>query len=236
MILDPFLTAKWKYLVMINYEIDPSVLVPFTPQGTKVDLWNGKAYVSLVGFMFLDTCVKGFPVPFHRNFEEVNLRFYVKKDDRRGVVFIKEIVPKWAIAYLARRLYNENYTSLPMKHHIEQKETAISAEYAWQFNKRWQRMSLQCQGEPYLPIAGSEEEFITEHFWGYSTQRDKGIMEYQVEHPRWRIWKAQQCYVDVEMKDLYGAAFAPFLENKPASAFLAEGSDVVVSKGRALVL
>lgn len=229
----PFLTAQWKYLAMINYEIDKSILNPFIPQGTEIDLWKGKAYISLVGFMFLDTRVKGFTIPFHRNFEEVNLRFYVRKneDGRRGVVFIKEIVPRQAIAYLARRLYNENYVALPMKHQIIVEQSTVSAKYQWKFNEKWHSMALQCKGEPYFPLAESEEEFITEHYWGYSIQRDGRTMEYQVKHPPWRIWKAEDFNVTVDMESLYGPAFAPFLQTRPASVFLAEGSDIQVFKG-----
>ncbi|MFA6916785.1 MAG: DUF2071 domain-containing protein [Parachlamydiales bacterium] len=233
MALEPFLSAKWKYLAMINYEIDPSILTPFIPQGTQIDLLNGKAYVSLVGFMFLDTFIRGFPIPFHRDFEEVNLRFYVKKNDdgRRGVVFIKEIVPRWGIAYIARRFYNEKYVALPMKHLINKQTTHISVEYQWEFKGKWQKIALQCQGEPHPLISGSEEEFMSEHYWGYSVQRDGGTLEYQVEHLPWRIWNAELCDVAVDMESLYGPVFAPFLEEKPASSFLAEGSDVLVYKG-----
>jgi uncharacterized protein YqjF (DUF2071 family) len=99
-----FLTAEWRNLAMLNYEVDQSLLLPFVPSGTTLDQWEGKTYVSLVGFRFLKTRVLGLPVPFHTNFDEVNLRFYVRRriagDVRRGVVFIREIVPRWAIASL----------------------------------------------------------------------------------------------------------------------------------------
>lgn len=230
-----FLSAKWKYLVMINYEIDPSILSSYIPRGTQLDFWNGKAYISLVGFMFLDTTVRGFSIPFHKNFEEVNLRFYVKKADttegeRRGVAFIKEIVPRLGIAHVARIFYNEKYVALPMQHHIEHNPTKITSEYQWKFNKKWQKIGIVCQGTPQLPLKDSEAEFITEHYWGYSIQRNGDTMEYQVKHPQWRIWKGVQCEISVDMKALYGSSFAPFLE-KPVSSFLAEGSEVSVFKG-----
>src|SRR5471030_2395832 len=137
-----FLTAEWLYLAMLNYEIDPALLARFVPTGTELDFWNGKSYVSIVGFLFRDACVIGIPIPFHRHFEEVNLRFYVrrKSDDgwRRGVVFIKELVPRKAIAFIARKFYNENYVALPMSHRIEKFQAEIkSASYFWQFNG-WQ--------------------------------------------------------------------------------------------------
>jgi len=235
----PFLSAKWQHLVMINYEIDPSVLIPFIPKGTEIDLWNGKAFISLVGFMFLDTYVKGISIPFHRDFEEVNLRFYIKKcsspeGERRGVAFIKEIVPRWGIACLARLLYNEKYVSLPMHHLIELKSSHITAEYQWKYNDKWQYIQVSCQGDPQYPLKGSEANFIAEHYWGYSTLRDGNTMEYQVQHPPWRIWKADHYTIDVDMKNLYGSPFTSFLEKPPASVFLAEGSEVQVFKGKKL--
>src|SRR5271154_358899 len=134
-----FLTAEWRWLAMLNYEIDPTALSLFVPAGTELDFWNGKACVSLVGFLFRDVRIGGIPIPFHRHFEEVNLRFYVRRkaEDgwRRGVVFIKELVPRKAIAVVARKFYNENYIALPMSHRIEKNQDEIkSVSYAWQFN------------------------------------------------------------------------------------------------------
>ena len=121
-----FLKADWKHLLMLNYEIDPTILQPHVPVGTELDLFKGRCLVSMVGFMFLNTRLKGVPIPFHRNFEEVNLRFYVKRVEgsgdeqevKRGVVFIKEIVPKPALSLVARVFYNENYVTHPMEHHL----------------------------------------------------------------------------------------------------------------------
>src|SRR3954468_20670393 len=118
-----FLAAEWRYLAMLNYQVDPAILHPHLPRGTELDIWNGRHYISLVGFRFLNTRVLGVPIPFHRNFEEVNLRFYVRRKGpegwRRGVVFIAEIVPRFAIAAVARLFYNENYVALPTRHKLD---------------------------------------------------------------------------------------------------------------------
>src|SRR6185295_4061969 len=112
-----FLTAEWRYLAMLNYEIDPAVLSPLVPRGTELGRWNGKTFVSMVGFLFLNTRVMVLSIPFHCDFEEINLRCYVRHRAadgwRRGVVFVKEIVPRAAIAWTARWLYDENYVALP---------------------------------------------------------------------------------------------------------------------------
>ena len=110
----PFLTASWTDLVILNYEVPPAVVLPLVPRGTELDIWQGQALVSLVGFLFTDTRVRGLAIPWHRHFEEVNLRFYVRRrvasaPDRRAVVFVRELVPRYAIAAIARFLYNEPY-------------------------------------------------------------------------------------------------------------------------------
>src|ERR1700733_8877671 len=139
-----FLSAEWRYLVMLNYEVDPALLSPDVPAGTNLDFYDGKTFVSVVGFMFLSTKVLGLSIPMHRDFEEVNLRFYVyrKAPDglRRGVAFIKEIVPRRGIAAIARLRYNENYVGLPMKHRIDTSEPNAApkeVEYSWSFGGRW---------------------------------------------------------------------------------------------------
>jgi uncharacterized protein YqjF (DUF2071 family) len=236
---DVFLTAEWKNLVMLNYEVDRRVLQRFVPSGTELDLWNGKLFISLVGFRFLKTKVFGFSIPFHRNFEEVNLRFYVRRytrdEVRRGVVFIREIVPRWAIATVARTFYNENYAAMPMKHQIQsQRDGGLAVEYAWKPGRDWNRIGLTATGASALSIPGSEEQFITEHYWGYAAQKNGGCVEYRVEHPAWKVWSAASVLVEGDMTKLYGTELSAALKNSPASAFLAEGSAVTVSRGRRL--
>jgi len=235
-----FLNADWRYLAMLNYEIDPRILLPFVPRGTEPDTWNGKTYVSMVGFLFQKTRVMRVPIPFHRNFEDINLRFYVRRkaEDgwRRGVVFVKEIVPRLAIALVARWLYNENYVALPTGSVICRADDAAknieSVKYYWTFNKGAQFIELVTRGAPSSFVEDSQEEFIAQHYWGYSSQKDGGTVEYRVEHPPWRIWQAANARLDCDVGKLYGTQFVKFLHGQPASAFLAEGSTVTVYKGK----
>ena len=232
-----FLTAEWRNLAMLNYEIEPSLLAPFVPAGTELDSWQGKTYVSIVAFLFLRTRVKGTPIPFHQNFEEVNLRFYVRRLShegwRRGVVFIKELVPRSAIAFIARRFYNENYVAVPMRHRLEGNPGELkSAAYFWRYGGQENVLKLAVTG-PAKPLAiGSAEEFITEHYWGYAAQSDGGCLEYEVQHPRWNVWKAKTAGFTGNAARLYGDDVALVLRHDPDSAFLADGSHVTVFKGR----
>ncbi|MBI3415245.1 MAG: DUF2071 domain-containing protein [Verrucomicrobia bacterium] len=232
-----FLTAHWKHLAMLNYEIEPSALAPFVPAGTELEPWNGKMLVSVVGFLFLDTRVFGVPIPFHRDFEEVNLRFYVRRkaEDgwRRGVVFIKEIVPHASIAFVARKIYHEPYVALPMAHRIEGTPGLLkSVEYSWRSGGRPNTLRLAARGEAQLLRERSEAEFITEHYWGYNAQRDGSTLEYRVEHPRWHVYETGEAYFDCDVANFYGVRFRDSLSCKPASAFLAEGSLITVYRGR----
>jgi len=213
------------------------MLRPLVPTGTELDQWNGKTFVSMVGFQFLKAKLLGIAIPFHSNFEEVNLRFYVRRKTnegwRRGVVFIKELVPSRAIAWTARFFYNENYVALPMGHEVEHGDegTIRRVTYKWNFKGRKSLLALSTEGSASVVQEGSNEEFITEHYWGYARQRDGGTVEYQVEHPRWMVWTARSSVFDCDVEDIYGKGLAPFLQKSPASAFLADGSAVTVFKG-----
>ena len=233
---------------MLNYAVEKSLLEPLVPHGTVLDRFDGEYFVSIVGFLFLKTRVFGLPIPFHRDFEEVNLRFYVRRKSeegwRRGVVFVRELVPRFAIAAVARLAYGEKYLALPMSHEIAygSDETAgmkstphvTSASYSWTNAGRTNGVSVVTAG-PAVEIAeGSAEEFITEHYFGYATRRDGGTTEYQVAHPRWRVAQARESSFDADVAELYGEAFVSVLENPPASAFLADGSPVQVFTGAKL--
>ena len=234
----PFLTARWENLAMINYEIDQGLLKKFGPAGTELDFFNGKTFVSMVAFQFLATKVKGMVIPFHQDFEEINLRFYVRRKSgdewRRGVVFVKEIVPKIAIATVARLFYNENYVSMPTRSKVLVTDHSVSASYSWRNGGKWNALAVWGIDSPQSIGAGSETEFITEHYFGYSRQRNGSTVEYRVEHPRWLVWNATGWKFDCDVQGLYGAEFMDTLASKPSSAFIAQGSQVTVRDGRSI--
>ncbi len=221
---------------MLNYEVAPEVLRPLLPRGTELDEWQGRTLMSMVGFLFLRTRLFGCPVPLHQDFPEVNLRFYVRRKTpegwRRGVVFVKEIVPRRAIAAVAQLLYGERYVRMPMRHSVDFGGGGPGrAAYEWFAGGRWQSLSASFSGSPQPIAEGSEAEFIFEHYWGYARQRSGGTTEYEVRHPRWLAWDAEESVLDCDSTQLYGPAFADALQGPPASAFVAEGSQIQVLWG-----
>ena len=225
-----FLTAGWHNLAMLNFTIDPHILEPYVPAGTELDFYNGQTYVSIVGFQFVNATALGIPLPFHRHFEEVNLRFYIVRPTpdgpRRGVVFLCEIAPKWLVSLVARWFYNEKYVTMPMRHQVSDQ----CVQYQWWHDKRWNGVSVNLHGELQHSLPGSEEEFIIDHFWGYTKQPDGSTMEYEVEHPPWRVRPATSALFDCDVEAIYGKQFAPYLR-EPTSAFVADGSPVLVRRG-----
>jgi uncharacterized protein len=234
----PFLTANWRYLAMLNFVIDPGILAPLVPPGTEIDYENGETFVSVVGFLFLDTRLLGVPVPLHRDFEEVNLRFYVRKKSadtwRRGVVFVRELVPRRAIALVARAFYGENYFALPMKHDVEHVDHRLNVAYFWRRGKNWESLSMSAAGKPESIPAGSHAEFITEHYWGFTCVLGR-CSEYRVEHPRWKIWNARNFKFNADVATLYGEQFAETLNQAPRSAFIADGSPITIQRRELLL-
>ncbi|MEM7048860.1 MAG: DUF2071 domain-containing protein [Acidobacteriota bacterium] len=236
----PFLTARWEDLILLNWACPQKLLEPLVPAGTELDPWQGENFVSLVGFRFLDTRVKGFAIPFHRHFDEVNLRFYVRRQAedgelRRAVVFVRELVPRRAIAAIARWLYNEPYSAVPMSSRGEvDPESGGELRYLWKTDGTYFGLSARAEGPARQLEAGSAAEFITEHYWGYTRQRDGGTAEYQVEHPPWRVWEAAEASFEGDGATLYGNAFGELLAQPPTSAFVAIGSEVAVYPGRRL--
>jgi uncharacterized protein len=234
----PLLTAEWRQLVMLNYEVDPALLAPYVPRGVELDFWQGRTYVSLVGFLFLNTRVLRIPIPFHRSFEEVNLRFYVRRsvwsdnqhEVRRGVVFIREIVPRRAVAWVANTVYGENYVRLPMRHQLD----AEGYEYAWLHGGKWNRIIAEKLG-PLRPLEpGSHEEFIAEHYWGYARRSSDDTDEYRVEHPPWRVRLSAAARFESSITGLYPREFEFLSKRLPDTAFVADGSAVAVFRAQRL--
>lgn len=227
-----FLTAEWRHLLILNYRVDPALLAPLVPAGTTLDTFGGETLISLVGFRFLDTRVRGLPIPGHRDFDEINLRFYVKRQMpdgtiRRGVTFVREIVPRPLIALVARWLYDEPYVTRPMRHEVGGVETG----YQFREGGEWRGLAARPEGAPILatddPLAG----FITEHYWGYTRRSAGRTSEYEVRHPVWRVRMAGGARLLPGTSASYGPLFHGTLDAPPHSALVAEGSPVSVHSG-----
>lgn len=235
-----FLKAEWRKLAMANYSIDPKILEPYLPKGTVLDLWENTCYISLVGFMFKNTKLLGIKVPFHINFEEVNLRFYVKRKEgdswKRGVVFIKEIVPKPALTFVANTIYKEHYQTLPMTHSWSTLKDTRLIEYEWKVKNQWQRFSVEADLLDLEIPTNSETEFITEHYWGYAKIDQKTTNEYEVTHPTWTHYPVKSYTIDVDFGLTYGKTFEFLNHLKPKSVLLAEGSEITVESKTTLHL
>ena len=221
---------------MANYIIDPDILQKYLPPHTELDFFRGDTYVSLIGFMFLKTKVLGIGFPWHRNFPEVNLRFYVRYKHagewRRGTVFIKEIIPKPVISFVANTLYKEHYQTLPMRHRWDISAEEIKTEYAFKFRKRWHIMSVTAAAESRVIPAGSKEEFITEHYFGYTPAGKNTTYEYEVTHPRWEIYPVKSHRIDLDFAAVYGPDFSFLNTADPDSMLLAEGSAITIESKR----
>jgi len=241
----PFLTAEWRKLIMAQYTVKPKLLMPYLPRGLDLDLFHvgdeARCYVSLVAFLFDKVRVKGLAIPFHTRFEEINLRFYVRHKEpdgsiKRGVVFIREFVPRRAIAYVAKRFYEEPYLAIPTRHRIESSPTKLSAEYGWKIGNRWHDISVDAYPTPLKIAPGSEQEFITEHYWGYTKRSDGSTSAYEVQHPSWQTYKWQNYRIAVDFEKMYGPQFAFLTDQEVSSVLLAEGSAVSVHSGSDILL
>ena len=225
----PFLTATWRHLVLLNWRVNEDLLVPHLPSGVELDRWDGDCWASLVGFQFLHMAVKGVPAFGYRDFPEINLRFYVKRqvngEPRRGVVFIREITPHHMVGRVPRALYNEPNITMPMRQSVDESR----ALYQLQIEGQWQGLGVRTAGA--WRDQDEAELFITEHYWGYNTQRNGDTMEYQVEHPTWRARSIEPDCLDLDIEKLYGEKWAQALGIKPDSMVFAEGSGVTVRAG-----
>lgn len=227
-----FLEAKWENLIMANYAVDPTILIPYLPKGVELDSFEGKCYVSLVGFMFNKTKIFNVPIPYLGSFEEINLRFYVVRKDgdtlKRGVVFINETVPYAAVAWMANYLYKEHYTAVKTKHDWELTDTSKKINYSWKKNKKWNTIQVNAQSKSNSMKNGSVEAFIFEHYFGYTRVNENKTLEYGINHPSWKINQVIDYRINCDFEQMYGSDFAFLNAQQPDNVILAEGSDVSV--------
>jgi uncharacterized protein YqjF (DUF2071 family) len=237
--MSTFLTAEWRKLIMAQFAVDPALLMPYLPRGVELDLFHNTCYVSLVAFLFDNVRVKRLPIPFHTRFPEVNLRFYVRRTApdgtfKRGVVFIREFVPRAAITVIANTLYEEPYATIPIRSTTASTPQSLDVQYSWKHSARWHTLSVEASriAQP-IPF-NSVEEFLTEHYWGYTKRSNGTTSEYEVKHPRWLVYPIRKSTIDADFATLYGPAFAALNHQQPSSVLLAEGSPISVHSGSRL--
>ena len=233
-----FLTAEWRRLAFANYSIDPEILKPFVPFKTELDLYKGTCFVSLVGFMFRNVKLLGMKIPGHINFEEVNLRFYVRFKEnglwKRGVVFIKEIVPKHVISFVANTVYNEVYETRKMNHIWEENNGELRTAYRWKNKQQWFSFEIISEKGARPITQNSQDEFITEHYWGYNKTSKNKTTEYEVTHPKWDVYDVKNYTIETDFAKEYGEEFRFLNAATPASVMLAEGSPITIESKKTI--
>lgn len=235
-----FLKANWENIIMANYEIDPEILIPFLPKGVELDLYNGKCYISFVGFMFKNTKLFNVPIPFFGNFEEINLRFYVKRTEennitKRGVVFINETIPYPIVAWVANKLYNEHYTVVPTKHEIITEKSSKKIKFEWLLNNKWNSIAVTSSNTSEKMTRNSLESFIYEHYYGYTKTAGNKTEEYKLQHPSWNISEVMDYKIECDFVAMYGKSFSVLNQKEPETVFIADGSAVGIEWKRTKV-
>ena len=225
----PFLRAVWSNLCLVTYQVDDEILSPRLPPGFRLDKLDGHAFVSLVAFDFLQTRVKGIAWPWHVNFPEINLRFYVvAPDGRRGVMFIRELVPRPAIAWIAKAIYNEPYAATWMRSAVEKTPERIEVVHNWRWRGEDHRLRVTSRIQSRMPEQGSVEHFFKEHQWGFGVTHRGATLAYEVRHPHWEVHDVLDYDVQSNLGQLYGDEFAQLQHATPFSVVHAVGSAVEV--------
>lgn len=226
----PFLTAYWHNLINITYAISPTLLTSYLPKGVTLATKDGKAFVSLVAFSFEETKVKGIKIPFHVNFPEINLRFYVNYKGKVAVCFINEFVPKQCIALVANKLYNEPYIAYPMKVSTEVNEKQQELTISHQITKRKQvhRLKAIVSTQSYTPESNTIAHYFKEHDLGLGIDKKGRTLYYRVEHPIWAIYPIKEYIVQMDFEQLYGKPWGILNTLEPLHILVAKGSKIAV--------
>ncbi|HKE19548.1 MAG TPA: DUF2071 domain-containing protein [Kofleriaceae bacterium] len=218
----------------MTFAIDPRALRGLVPVGTEIDTFDdGRAPLSMVALRFDDSRVLGLPIPFARSYDQVALRFYVRRwlgGDRwrRGTVPVIEFVPVSALVSAGHVLYGEAYERRPVTSRVRPPDPGTNrggrAVYRWRTDRSIHRLAVDFSGELHLPAPDSREAFLVERYWGYLARHADLTSEVRVDHPPWRIWSAAEGHLTAEVPQLFGDRFARALASPPVSVVVAEGS------------
>jgi len=223
-----FMTAEWRRLINLTYAVEPALLQPHLPRGLALDVIDGKAFVGLVPFSFEKICLRGYRIPFHTRFPEINLRFYVRHGDRRGVVFLQECAPKAAVVWLARKKYNEPYRKMRMQETVRMGTGSFSVRQSIWCGGKKNFVEVEAGLNAFVPAAHTHDHYFKELEFGFGSGHDGKTKLYRVHHPAWEIFPVQRVQVDLDFAVIFGKKWAFLSGEKPFNAALVKGSAVQV--------
>lgn len=218
----------------MNYIISPEILENYLPAYTIIDYFKGNCFTSLVGFPFRNVEIAGMKIPFYTDFEEINLRFYVKRFDgttwRKGTVFISEIANKSALKFLANSFLHEKYQTLETRQEIKENSELIETKYSWRTWMNWQFLNLISEKPSESVAEGTEAHFIMDRSSGYQKYDTATTNEYGISHPKWNIYPIRSFDINVDFEESFDSNFPVLNETLPHSVILARGSSVAVKQ------
>ena len=223
-----FLTAHWQNLVLANYATPDELLTPYLPPGVELDRYQGSSYCSLVAFQFRRTRVFGVSWPGFRHFPEWNLRIYARRGGDRGVVFVREFVPQWLVATVARLTYNEPYRAARVTEAVSETGEIVTAEYGVDWAGRWHTLRAVGDKPAVVPDNDSAAHFFKEQTWGFGVGHSGKTLRYRVIHPTWAVYPAREFAANLDWAALYGEPWGAMQAREPDNVVLAAGSAVEV--------
>ncbi len=234
----PFLSMYWRNLVLANYRVPPDLLLPYVPPGSELDT-PGDApdlhLLSLVAFSFEQTRAYGAALPTAQHFPEVNLRFYVRKGEKRATVFLREYVPVPLIVLGARLLYHQPYHLATIAHQVRWQEETVRVYTRFKHRQHVGEIALEARNAPEIPPADSQEHFLKEHYWGFDRSPSGTSFRYYVEHPVWRIFPVTSARVTINPGALLGGLWQSIdWDAALHSVLFAEGSHATIHEAEPL--
>lgn len=240
----PLMKAKFTELVALNFQIDPEILKPRLPKGLELNFYRDETYVSLVAMMLRNVKFYGFPIPVAHAIGEFNLRFYVRRkvsdtETRHGSCFIKDYVSSRTGAWGLSKVFQAEFCRIKMncaqQGFSNDDDAAPKVDYRWEVSKdHWNRIRVSARERVKRTGPETKVGFVLNHSNIYS-RRNRETLEYPVVRPRWQIWNAGHANFTCDVKKLFGPEFVKPLARRPASVFVANGSDVIIYRPNVIV-
>jgi uncharacterized protein YqjF (DUF2071 family) len=216
-------TQGWRDLAFLHWAVDPEIVAPLLPPGTRPDVHEGRTYVGLIPFRMRRIGLLGSPgLPYVGSFLETNVRLYsVDQQGRRGVVFRSLEADRLLPVLAARWIAGLPYTWARMT------ITRDGDRITYASRRRWPgpagaHSRIELQVGQRLDDPGPLAAFLTAR-WGLHQWAGGRTAFWPNEHPEWPLHTAELLSCD---EDLIRAAGLPGVSGAPDSVLFSPGVDV----------
>ncbi|HVR74733.1 MAG TPA: DUF2071 domain-containing protein [Planctomycetota bacterium] len=186
------MAQTWRHLLFMHWPVPREALQLFIPPGLELEERDGTAWLGIVPFTMTGVRPRLVPpIPGLSSTHELNVRTYVTAGGKPGVWFFSLDASSRSTVWGARTFFHLPYFHARMGLQTDGEAVTLSSRRIEpRTNPAELQVSYAPTGAVHLAPRGSLDEWLTERYCLYTTDRRGRLRRSKIHHPPWLLQAA----------------------------------------------